>query len=207
MKDFVAAAIALGIIGVPLGLLLLSRRAVVRKHQEQFKATGAASFPLPSVRAMQREEHTSGPVASLPTQEVPLVLVDTDTGEQIRLDADGLPMTEADIAARTAPTVFTVDTQRLTEILKQEPTGEWPLNPETWAEIGAAEQFMRDPLTSPVMPPQHLMEEAGNPALAAAFWTLVDGLTTDWSDADSECHFWDRETPLETTQQLSLTAA
>jgi hypothetical protein len=198
---FATVSIALVLVLVA-GPLLLARYTTVKHHQEQFKATGAASFPLPTVRGGHRRDEEgwqtepTEPVATVPAS--PMAIIDTDTGELVRLGVDGLPMSEADLAARTAPTTLTVDPEHLAAILQLESTSEYPMNAPTWVECDAAELFMRNPLTTPLLPPQPLIEEAGNPSLAETFWTLVhEGkLSTDWTDADSEFHFWDRDTPL-----------
>jgi len=177
------------------GPILLARWMTVRRHQEQFKATGAASFPLPSTRLHERERDWQTEPTQ-PVTTVPAAVLDTETGELVRLNADGLPMSEADIAARTAPTTLTVDPEHLAEILQLESTAEYAINPATWAEISAAETFMRDPLTAAVMPPQPLIEEAGTPAMAATFWALVDAQAIDengWKEGDSDFHFWTLE--------------
>jgi hypothetical protein len=190
MRDLIGTAIILGIVGIPTALLLYARHLTVSAHREQFKATGGAEFALPSERDFEREapEPVTRPVATT-------TLLDTETGEMVRLGADGLPMSQADVSARTPSTALTVDPTRLAEILTLEETGEYQINAATWAEIGAADAFMRDPLGAAVLPPIPLVEEAGNPALADAFWRLINegGLTTDWSDADSEFHFWTLE--------------
>lgn len=118
--------------------------------------------------------------------------------EPVRVDAAGEPLTETDLSARTASTSLTVDPQHLAEILQLEETAEWAITPATWTEIGAAEAFMRDPLTSAVLPPVPLMEEAGNPALAQTFYAaLADGgITYDWSAEDGAFHFWDSDIEL-----------
>jgi hypothetical protein len=136
------------------------------------------------------------PTTVLPTVPPPAAAVlDTTTGEMVRLGVDGLPLSEADIVARTAPTTLTVDPDRLAEILQLEKTSEYPLNAGTWAEIHAAELFMADPLGSHVLPPIPLAEEAGNPFLADAFWALMNKghLTYDWEAGASEFQPWGYE--------------
>jgi hypothetical protein len=221
-KDLVGVALALSIIGIPTGLLLFARHLTIRQHREQFKATGGEEFALPSARDFEREEPVARPGAQEPeaktfpmdaatstiaqrAQEIrERTIVSTETGELVRLGADGLPLSPADIAARTAPTTFTVDSERLAEILTLEETGEYAISPATWAEIGAAEAFMADPLGSAVLPPLPLTEEAGNPSLATTFYALVGagGLTTDWSDEDSDFDKWYRE--LRLSEPLAL---
>lgn len=196
MKDLIAVVLSLALVAVAVGPLLLARHIAVRNHLEQFKATGAPAFPLPTSRELEDGELKPSVPAVEETQETPVVVLDPVTHEMVRLDADGVPMTEADIAARTAPTTMTVDPERLAEILQLEKTAEYVINPATWAEIGAAEVFMRDPLTAAVLPPEHLMEDAGAPAMAATFWALVDAEVINesgWKDGDSDFRFWTLE--------------
>lgn len=199
MRDFIAAALIGGILfcgaaPIAAGYWINRRRQIEidaqRKRALAREESGFFDTPY-SLPKQDTELQVGEPTA-------PLVMVSTDTGEIVRLGDDGVPLSEADLSARTPSTTYTVDTERLAEILQMEQTGEYALNPATWAEIGAAEAFMRDPLGSAVLPPLPLTEEAGNPALAEAFWKLINdgGLSTDWEDADSEFHFWDRESAL-----------
>lgn len=219
MKDWIGLGLALIAIGIVAAPLLFARHLMVQAHKQQFKATGGAEFPLPSHRAFEAEEpepaarprgeETQTDVFSMDlatstiaakAQEIQeRTLLSTETGELVRLGPDGLPLSPADLSARTAPTDFTVDPERLAEILTLESTAEYAINPGTWAEITAAEAFMRDPLGSAVLPPLPLTEEAGNPGLEMTFYTVLaqGGLRHDWNDADSEFHFWDVETALE----------
>lgn len=183
------------IAAVAVGPLALARYVTVRKHREQFRATGATAFNLPSARDVENATWHE-PTTALPTVPTPAAAVlDTTTGEMVRLGVDGLPLSEADIAARTAPTVLTVDPDRLTMILQLEKTSEYPLNAGTWAEITAAELFMLDPLGSCVLPPLPLTEEAGNPSMRDAFRHLIDKgrLTYDWEAGASEFEPWGYE--------------
>lgn len=200
-NELIAIGLILAVVLVGAGPLILAHHLAVRAHREQFKATGAAEFSLPSDRDIEREhvERCADLDAARGRgrlHEESRRIWDTDTGELIRLNADGEPLTPADLAARTAPTAYTVDQNRLAEILQLEPTSEYPLSHETFVEIGAAEAFVKDPLGSTVLPPIHLMEDAGSPVLAVTFWSMVENLTTDWDPADSEFRFWDRDTPL-----------
>jgi hypothetical protein len=204
MKDWIGAGIAAGMMFVAFGPLLLARQTLKRRHREQFIATGGVEFDLPSRRSLESEEPVARPEQQeekpLPMDEASAraqethehALVSTETGEIVRLGPDGLPLSEADVAARTTPTTFTVDQERLAEVLQMEKTGEYVMNAPTWAAADAAAQWKRDPLGSALLSPQHLIEEAGNPALADAFWTLVQqgGLTTDWRDEDSDFDAW-----------------
>ena len=196
MRDIIGAGILATMLVLVVGTLLLARWVTVKNHREQFKATGHEAFPLPPQRVMEREEWHAAPTQ--PVAVLPSTVLDAETGEMIRLDVDGLPMSEADVAARTAPTTLTVDPEQLARVLQLEETGEYAMNALTWVECDAAELFMRNPLTTPLLPPQPLVEQAGNPALADAFWSLVNAgqLTTDWQDEDSDFHFWDQETAL-----------
>jgi hypothetical protein len=221
LKDLIGTAIILGIVGIPTALLLYARHLTVSAHREQFKATGGAEFPLPSERRFEAPEDflpaSAREASDAPTEifeavgsatgTQPHVILNTDTGEMVRLDADGLPMSEADLSARTPSTSLTVDPVRLAEILQMEDTREYKLNTATFIEVDAAEVFMRNPLTSPVLPPEPLIAEAGNPALADTFWALVNqgGLRSDWKETDSDFHFWDVETPLADTFELDET--
>ena len=200
-KILIAVLLAVAVVLVGVGPLILARHMAVSRHREQFLATGAFEFDMPTAREIEREEPIGQPAttADAVTAALPvLVVLDATTGETVRVGVDGLPLSEADVSARTASTTLTVDPERLAEILQLEKTAEYVLNPRTWAEVGAAEAFMRDPLGSPVHPPETLVQDAGNPALASAFWALINagGLTTDWNDADGDFHFWDRDTAL-----------
>lgn len=217
-KDVVGASIIGAIMFLMFGPILFARHLTVRKHREQFKATGGQEFPLPSARHFEAEEpaEVARPSEPAETLRFPMdeatatiaaraqeiharTLMDTETGELTRLGPDGLPLSEADLSARTPSTAFTVDPERLDAILNMERTGEYPLNRATFIEMDAAEQFMRDPLGSALLPPEPLIAGAGNPALAAAFYSLLNqgGLRHDWDPADSDFDFWGREMALE----------
>jgi hypothetical protein len=208
MKDFIGVGLVLGMLSILIGPILFARQMTIRKHKEQFKATGGQEFALPSARSFEAPDESAARPEAEETHEFPmdqttativldaptehLSIINTETGEVVRLGADGLPLSPADIAARTAPTAFTVDPERLDEILNLEKTGEYVLNPATWAEITAAELFMLDPLGSCVLPPTTLTEEAGNPSMRDAFRHLVDKgrLTYDWEAGASEFKSW-----------------
>lgn len=189
MKDWIGAATAASMLFIMFGPLLFARQFTIKKHREQFKATGASYFDLPSARDFERDDPE--PVAR-PEPLMETRILDTSTGEIVRVGPDGLPLSEADLSARTPSTTYTVDTERLRQVLQMEKTGEYQLNPATWAEIGAAEAFMADPLGSAVLPPLPLIEQAGNPTLAVTFYAILaeGGLRHDWDPADSDFHFW-----------------
>jgi len=208
MKDWIGAALASAALVVMFGPIYFARHMIRRQHKEQFKATGGAEFELPSARDIEREDPVarpesgegesapSGPQASAPT--TPLAILSTETGEMVRLGTDGLPLSPADLSARTPSTSLTVDPERLAEVLQMESTGEYSYSPATWIESDAAVQFMKDPLSSPLLPPIPLVEEAGNPFLVETFRAVLagGGLKYDWDEEDSRFHFWDREPAL-----------
>lgn len=207
MKDWIAAGIALAMLGIIAGPLLFARYYTVKRHKEQFKGTGAPEFALPSARSFEALDDVQPPQPEAPPAE-PMTIVDTETGELVRVGVDGMPLTEADVSARTPSTSLTVDTERLAEILQLEKTGEYLMNAATWVECDAAEQWLKDPLGSPLLPPLPLVEAAGNPALADTFYALYHkgALTTDWSDPDSEFKFWDSDIPLVDAETAELEA-
>lgn len=201
-KEWIGLGLGLSALFVVLAPLLLARQVLRHRHLEQFAATGAIAFSLPSHRSLESEEPVARPEAfpmdratetiadramqlgfdGASAQTEHLVLLNTDTGELVPLGP-------------SEPAPFTVDNERLAEILQLEKTSEYAMNAVTWVECDAAAQFMKDPLGSTLLPPQPLIEEAGNPALAEAFFTLLErgGLTTDWIAEDSDFDVWYRE--------------
>jgi hypothetical protein len=207
VKDWIGAALASAALMVMFGPIYFARHMTRRQHREQFKATGGAEFELPSARDIEREEPVARPPggAAEETRELQvghitatLTILSTETGELVRLGPDGLPLNEADLSARTPSTSLTVDPERLAEVLQMEETGEYSYSPATWIESDAAVQFMKDPLSSPLLPPIPLVEEAGNPFLVETFRAVLagGGLKYDWDEEDSQFHFWDREPAL-----------
>jgi hypothetical protein len=213
MKDWIGAALASAALVVMFGPIYFARHVTRKQHRQQFLATGSAEFELPSARAIEREDPVARPEsgesgsapsglqagfdeASAPT--TPLAILSTETGEMVRLGTDGLPLSPADLSARTPSTSLTVDPERLAEVLQMESTGEYSYSPATWIESDAAVQFMKDPLSSPLLPPIPLVEEAGNPFLVETFRAVLagGGLKHDWDEEDSRFHFWDREPAL-----------